>query len=417
MDSVSATLFNLFAALSFTTQKVQPTCLVGAIGSFTVNAQGGKLPYSFSIDGGTYQLSNTLPATTGVHTIYVKDANGCIVQGLDSLSFANTVTLSTLTPTAICEGSNTSLQVQSNATNFQWTPIIGLSNSTTINPIANPTSTTKYYVKATIGICFKRDSITVNVNPAPIANAGPPQTICFETDTQLIGSGGIFYTWSPSTYLSAVNVQNPLVLSPKTNSTYNLIVKDANGCNSLNLSSVNILLTPKVRILAGNDTLVAINQQVQLKVIELSNAGVIRYDWLNPYGLNFSNIFNPISILDRDYQYYVRGKTINNCEGFDTLNIRVFNGPQIYVPNAFTPNGDIKNDILKPICIGIKSLNYFKVFNRYGELIFETSTFNKGWNGLYKGTVQENATFVWVAEAVDLKNNIIQKKGTFVLIH
>ncbi len=417
LDSISTSLVDLFAPINFTTVKVNPTCTIGAIGSFTVNVQGGKLPYVYAIDGGTYQSSNVLPSTTGVHSISVKDANGCIKNALDSLSFINTVTLSTINPTPLCEGSKTSLSIQSNATFFEWSPTTGLSNPNIINPIANPTVTTKYYVKAIFGTCFKVDSVTVTVNPAPIANAGLPETICFNASTQLNGAGGLSFTWSPSTYLSDVNVFNPFVMNPKVNTTYNLVVKDINGCNSLNVSSVKISITPKVKIFAGNDTMVAINLPVQLQVVELSNAGVIKYEWLNPYKLNFSNIYNPITILDKDYEYYVIGKTINNCEGFDTVKIKVYKGPEIYVPTSFTPNGDTRNDNLKPICIGMKSLNYFKIFNRFGELVFETSTFNKGWNGFYKGRIQENATFVWIVEAVDYRNNIIQRKGTSILLH
>lgn len=416
-DSISTGLTDLFLPVTFTTQKVNPACLIGSIGSFTVNAQGGKLPYTFSIDGGAYQSSNILSAITGVHIISVKDANGCIKQTTDSLSFINTVTLSALNPAAICEGSQTSLSAQSNATMFEWTPVNGLSNPNIINPIANPATTTKYYVKAITGACFKTDSVTVNVNPAPIANAGPAQVICFDANTQLIGSGGINYLWSPAIYLSNANVSNPLVTEPKLTTIYNLVVKDMNGCSSLNSSSVKISITPKVKIFAGNDTLVAVNQPIQLNVVELSKAGIIKHEWLNPYGLNFSNIANPIANLDKDFEYYVIGKTINNCEGFDTIKIRVFKGPEIYIPTAFTPNGDGKNDILKPICIGIKSLRYFKIFNRYGELVFETSAFNKGWNGFFKSRLQENATFVWIAEAVDFSNNIIQRKGASILIH
>ncbi len=417
LDSISTSLVDLFLPISFTTQKVQPTCLLGATGSFIVNAQGGKLPYTFSINGGAYQSSNILAAMNGVHTISVKDANGCIKQRLDSLVLINTVTLSTLTPSAICEGLKTTLNILSNANSFEWNPTNALSNANVINPVANPTITTKYYVKAIKGICFKLDSITVNVNPAPIPNAGTSETICFNADTQLNGSGGLIYTWSPTTYLSNPNIQNPLVIQAKVNTTYSLTVTDLNGCNSLTPSLIKISITPKVRIFAGNDTLVAINQPVQLKVVELSNAGVIKYEWTNPYKLNFTNIYNPVATIDKDYEYHVTGKTINNCEGSDTIKLKAYNGPEIYVPNTFTPNRDYKNDLLKPICIGIKSLHYFKVFNRFGELIFETSTINKGWDGFYKGKLQDIATFVWIAEAEDYLGRLIQRKGTSILVH
>ena len=73
---------------------------------------------------------------------------------------------------------------------------------------------------------------------------------------------------------------------------------------------------------------------------------------------------------------------------FDTVNIRVFKGPTFYVPTAFTPNGDGLNDIFRPTAVGIASMEYFRVFNRYGELVYETSDITKGWDGTYKGVKQ-----------------------------
>jgi gliding motility-associated-like protein len=417
IDSLSTTLIDLFAAISFTTQKIDPSCLGGANGSFTINALGGKPPYSFSLDNNAYQISNVLVSGTGVHTLNVKDANGCIKSKLDSLSFINTITLSKTTPAAFCESLGTGLVIQSNALSFEWSPIQGLSNPQIINPIAAPVVTTKYFVKAIFGICSSIDSIVVTVLPAPIANAGNPVNACFNKGAQLNGSGGLIYSWTPNTYLSDANVKDPFVINPKVNTTYSLNVIDANGCKSLQPSTVKLTVTPQVRIFAGNDSLVAINQPFQLKVIELSNAGVVKYEWTNPYKLNFSNIYNPIAVLDKDYEYYVTGKTVNDCEGSDTIKLKAYNGPEIYVPNTFTPNRDYKNDQLKPICVGIKSLHYFKIFNRFGELVFETSTINKGWDGFYKGKLQDMATFVWIAEAEDYLGRLIQRKGTSILVH
>jgi gliding motility-associated-like protein len=418
LDSISATINNLFAPITFTTIQQNPSCTVGATGSFTVTAQGGNAPYTYAIDGGLFQNSNILVAAAGTHVITVKDASGCIKQATEILTgVSNTISLIVTNPNPICEGDSVQLSIQSNANAFEWTPTASLTNANIINPVAFPNVTTKYYVKAIQGFCVKVDSLTVTVRPAPIPNAGPDKTVCFKIGTELNGTGGVSYTWQPIRYLSNPNVADPLVINPELNTVYTLNVVDVNGCKSLKSDTVKLTVTPKVRIFAGNDSLVALGLPVQLNVIPIGNPGNLNYEWLNPYGLNFSNISNPIANLDRDFEYYVVGRTANNCEGFDTLRLRVFKGPDIYVPNVFTPNGDARNDVLRPICIGIKSLLYFRVFNRYGELVFETSTINKGWNGFYKGKLQDSGSFVWMVQGFDYNNKPIIKKGSVLLVH
>ena len=88
----------------------------------------------------------------------------------------------------------------------------------------------------------------------------------------------------------------------------------------------------------------------------------------------------------------------------------------VYVPNAFTPTNDGRNDNFKPIALGIKTLNYFNVYNRWGQLMFTTSQIGNGWNGKYNGTDQPIGTYIWQANAIDYMGNKIYKKGTVILI-
>jgi gliding motility-associated-like protein len=91
-------------------------------------------------------------------------------------------------------------------------------------------------------------------------------------------------------------------------------------------------------------------------------------------------------------------------------------GPEIFVPKAFTPNGDGLNDIIRPICVGIKQLNYFRVFNRWGQMVYHTSEFGKGWDGTIHGVPQGVANFVYLAQGIDYLGNTIFRKGNVVLI-
>jgi len=90
--------------------------------------------------------------------------------------------------------------------------------------------------------------------------------------------------------------------------------------------------------------------------------------------------------------------------------------PDIYVPTAFSPNNDGHNDKLTPIALGMKSVDLFIVYNRWGQLIYKTTNIGKGWNGMFKGMTQDIGTYVWYAEGMTYLNKKIQRKGTVVLI-
>jgi gliding motility-associated-like protein len=257
----------------------------------------------------------------------------------------------------------------------------------------------------------------VYVFALPIPNAGADVTYCFEAIPRLNGSGGIKYEWTPSTYLSNPNIANPFVNAPNAGTyTYNLSVTNAAGCKSITTDAVTIKVLPKARIFAGNDTLIAINQPLQLNAIDIDNLGFVDYTWTSSFGLDDATNPNPIAIIDRDRTYTVTGTTTNGCKAVDDINIKVFAKAEIYVPTAFTPNGDGNNDLLRPILVGIKELKYFSVYNRYGELIYRTSTSKAGWDGTIKGAMQNTGSFVWMAEGVDYKGNVLFRKGMCTLV-
>jgi gliding motility-associated-like protein len=99
------------------------------------------------------------------------------------------------------------------------------------------------------------------------------------------------------------------------------------------------------------------------------------------------------------------------------LLIRVFStGPSIFVPNAFTPNGDGLNDKIRPITAGIERLDFFRIFNRYGQIIFETNNPEGAWDGTLKGKPQGSGTFIYQVQALDYTGEVLRQKGTFNLI-
>jgi gliding motility-associated-like protein len=268
----------------------------------------------------------------------------------------------------------------------------------------------------------QRLHVYVKVAPYPkvtVADAGP---LCFGNSVQLNASiVGSAYSWSPTTNILNANTLTPTV-NPTVTTSYILSVTDTVGCPKPVKDTVKIFVIPPVTAFAGKDTAVVINQPLQLFVATnaASLSPVTHFQWTPNFGLNKDTIQNPIATINTtadSIKYHVTVTTADGCIGEDEIVVKVFKTePDIFVPTAFTPNGDGRNEILKPICVGISRLDFFRVFNRWGQMIFETKEFDKGWDGRVSGTDQETGTYVFMAQGVDYTGKVVFRKGTVVLI-
>jgi gliding motility-associated-like protein len=409
------------AILTATSVTGNATCDGGNDGTITVTATGGTLPYQYSVNGTAFQASgvlNVAPGTFG--SVTVKDANGCMFTVPSvTVGLTNNLTLTpAVDPVPICEGSSVQLQLTTNATQFAWTPAANLSSTTIANPVVKPTTTTLYSVTVTLGRCSLPDDILVTVIPAPVPDAGVNGDICYGQTYQLqaVGDPTYVYTWTPGTYLSSSTGINPICTPDKT-ITYTLNVTDANGCPSLTTDQVTVFVTPPIAVKTyPADTIVYSGAQVPL----LATSAGTSYVWSPAAGLDNPNIANPVAtapaIDGTVVIYQVTTTTSAGCQGDAFVIVRVYKGPDIYVPTAFTPNGDGKNDQFIPFPVGIKKLNYFRVFNRWGQLLYSTTTLNQGWDGRLAGVQQSSGVYVWMVEGVTMDNKLITKKGTVTLI-
>ena len=138
--------------------------------------------------------------------------------------------------------------------------------------------------------------------------------------------------------------------------------------------------------------------------------------WSPAAGLNDATIANPIAIILATQTFTVKAFTPQGCETYDDVTVKIYKGPDIYLPNAFTPNDDGKNDIFRGIPVGIQQFNYLKIYNRWGKEIFSTTDYNKGWDGRWQGQKQDNGVYVVIANGIDFRGNVINKKATVMLI-
>ncbi len=379
---------------------------------------GGQPPLTYALGSGAYGSSPSFSGVpAGPYKVYAQDVYHCIdsVSGIVPLSIDLSLTMPH--DTTICQGTSVNLKPVSNATIFAWTPAMGLSDTTILDPVASPASTTTYNLSDTLGVCPASGTVTVTVLPAPVASAVSPVGTCYGKSVELQGSGGATYQWSPSTYLSNAEQPDPIMVSPHSSVTYQLTVVGANGCTSLSPATVIVNVVPPLKVSAGDDTSVLVGQRVPLNAVDVDGVGFTQYVWTPASGLSNANTADPTAVVNESITYTVTATAADGCEGIDSMTIKAFTSQtDIFVPNAFTPNNDGHNDLLRAIPIGISQFKYFTVYDRFGQQVFTTTNSSFGWDGTLSGHTLPTGTFVWVAAGIDYTGRLVERKGLVILI-
>lgn len=354
---------------------------------------------------------------TATTKYYVQlNSDGCINTDSVLIRTVAAVSLQARADTTICQGDTIQLTTQSNGLRYTWTPAVQLGDPTAKSPVAVTSTTTTYRVTATISNCVATDDVVVSTVAYPVARAGADTTICFNASAQLHGDiDGSTFGWTPAATLTNAGTLDP-VASPKAPSTaYILYAYDIQGCPKPGTDTVVVTMLADMNAFAGRDTAVVIGQPLQLNA-----TGGTQYEWTPATGLSATNIPNPIaSYLSSsngiDYKLVVLNEA--GCMDSATLRVKVFQTlPAVFVPTGFTPNNDGLNDYVRPISAGIQTIEYFRIFNRWGELVYAGNTTGKGWDGTINGKQQAVGVYVWIVKAKDYQGGDFSQSGTVTLI-
>ena len=354
------------------------------------------------------------PKNTTTYFVTVND-QGCINTDSVLVNVTPNVQVNIGNDTTICQTDSIQLHPNTNGLYYSWATVAPISDTTILEPFIRPLNVSQYQLTVSVGKCNATDKININVAPYPQANAGPDTSICFGKTTILKANiVASQFTWSPVSSLLNENTLTPIA-GPQSTTQYVLTVTDVLGCPKPSSDTITVKVTPRIVAFAGHDTTIVANQALQLT----ATGGDI-YSWSPTTGMNNPNIANPVIILGPEYDtitYKVKVSTSVGCAVYDDIKVTIYKTlPDIFIPTAFTPNADKLNDILVPKPVGIKQFNFFKVFNRWGLMLYSTSQQGQGWDGTYASTPQASGTYVFIAQAIDYNGKLITKKGTVVLI-
>ena len=375
-----------------------------------------------SLINGNSKNALVFPKDTTTYYVNLND-RGCVARDSITVNVLDFITVNAGPDTTICRTDGIVLNPVTQALSFNWQPAALFNDNTLKRATVTPVdSITTVYIVANLGKCQDRDSLTIKTVPYPQANAGPDQTICFQSDFQLQGNVvASAYNWTPSAL-----VVNPRSLSTRTRSltqttSFVLTASDTLGCPKPVTDTLLITVRPRINVFAGNDTSVVIGQRLQF----VSTSNATQYNWTPSRGLNNSSILNPVGLYTLDtllpgqetIRYLLTATTPEGCTATDDIVVRIFKtGPSIFVPNGFTPNGDGLNDLIRPTLAGMQRMNFFRIYNRYGQLVYETNRIGAGWDGRIKGNLQASNAYVYQCQAVDYAGQTVTVKGSFVLV-
>ncbi|MET0466521.1 MAG: gliding motility-associated C-terminal domain-containing protein [Chitinophagaceae bacterium] len=375
----------------------------------------------FTWSPGSFISATNIPnpvVSPPVSTLYYVELNtdGCINKDSVQVRVVNQVTLIPMNDTTVCASDTIQLRVNSNGLKYSWTPAAQLSDPLLQNPAAITPVTTTYAVTAVIGGCSATAAINVRAVPYPVARASADTTVCYNDAAFLIATtDGNSWNWTPASYLLNANALTTIANPPRTTSFIFSAYENTRGCPKPGRDTVLVTVLPKIIPFAGNDTSVITGQPLQLQA-----TGGVKYNWSPPYSLSATNIANPIAIIKEPAESIVYKVDVYNRIGcFDSafVSVKVYSTmPTVFVPSAFTPNNDGKNDLLIPVLAGMKQLVYFNIYNRWGQLVFSTPAEGRGWDGRINGQFQSSNTYVWMISAIDYLGKPYSGKGMVTLV-
>jgi len=297
---------------------------------------------------------------------------------------------------------------------YSWSPSIGLTDPNIANPRAGPNITTTYILTTSSagGGCPATDTVVVKASiiDTSIRVAGK-LAYCITS-----GDSTILYV-NPTTSIQwlkdnlPINNQHNVRYRVTQSGTYRAFLTNSMGCTALTEEKIVSIEVPRPGIRYPIEYAV-VNYPHQLKARDFG----IGVEWNPAIFLNSTSSLVPTFNGTTDKLYTIQIETAAGCITVDTQLVKVFKEVKFYVPSGFTPNEDGLNDYLKPIPVGMKEFRYFRVYNRWGQLVFDMKDDPRGWNGMIKGKPQSTQVVVWMVEGVGINDVIYQQKGTATLI-
>lgn len=341
-------------------------------------------------------VSDGIPFTQNpgamTYTVTGTDGNGCqnTDQVVITVTSAPTITANA-SQSAVCYGESIVFSGSGGST-YSW-------DNGVVNGVPHTQTspgTVTYNVTGTdAGGCQGNDAVTITVFALPLVDGGPDQTACPEDEITLSAGGAVSYTWTGAT--------DNVPFTPVATQVYTVTGTDANGCQNSDQVLVTVSNPPQADFGVKESELTVTDPTV---VIVNNSTGAATYFW------NFGDGSQPNTEVDPTYTYdgsiatytiTLTAYSSGGCADQTSQKVMVRDEFIFWIPNSFTPNGDELNNTFKPVVTsGFDPYNFsFYLFNRWGEIIFESHDATVGWDGTYQGQLADEGIYTWQIKMKD----------------
>lgn len=393
-------------------------------GMIRINSPVGN-GFTYSIDGATYlNITGVFTSVVpGAYNVSVKNASGCVSPAVvaiikDPIVDEPKMTITSEGSTNICAGTSIVLTASESPT-YQWykygVAIAGANAKTYTASTEGVFTVSRFNTNGCVPVQSDGVIVKVVANPiAPLITANK-MLFCFGDSVVLNATASDRVQWYKDGILIPA-LTNRYVA--KQGGTYAAIAVNDNGCRSsfsesIVLSMVDLPVTP---VLTIQGTAKFCKDETRLLKVTVPVGLII--NWYKN-GNIIANYNKDTLRVNEAAEYTVKFMNSNGCLSLVSNKIITEIGcdaTNIYVPDVFSPNGDGINDVVKAICVGIQKFKFFKIYNRWGNLLFETSDESRGWDGRFRGQIQPADSYIWLVEGTDTNGKEIRKTGTLNLI-
>lgn len=389
-----------------------------------LNTGSDSIQWKWDFGNGNIAVGKNPPAQqysdTGFYQIQLTASynEGCADTATTTLTIKPLPNLIISNDTSVCIASSIQL-LASGVDTYRWLTTASLTCTDCPNPVLTTLNNTYVYVTGSNNIgCEKTDSVFIAVKKPFTLNGANDTAACSGKSLQLNISGAEQYSWYPAVGLSNAFVGNPLA-TPSTTTSYKVV-----GTDGLNCFRDSAIITVKVYnqpyVNAGSDINSTANNSIVLAPVY--SGDITSYQWIPAAGLSCNSCPNPAVTPATSTTYKIEVTNPGGCKASDEVRIFVkCDNSSITMPTAFSPNNDGKNDHFYPLGNNNITISSFKIFNRYGQLIFIAGNFrindkSAGWDGRYKGQDQPTGNYIYSIEFICSNNEVNVVNGNIMLL-
>jgi len=351
-------------------------------------------------------LSNPIatPPITTYYIVEIVTPEGCHIFDTTKVQVDQDIPYPNLIDdVSICLGDEIQL-IANGATDYIWSPDINISSTTIYNPFVNPINDISYIVSFINACGVSYD--TVDVNVIKVLGSIVPDTIICPGDTAVIwASGGVNYDWTPNIHLNTPHdsITNAM---PSNSMTYYCQITDQFGCSTILSTYIDLFIAPTISVsptvygFVGDTTL-----------ISADGDGTIQ--WSPPNYINCIHCSDALVSPPGNYIYTATLTDANTCQ--ISKDILINYDPLIFVPNTFTPDNDQFNNTFFAVANNITEFEML-IFNRWGEIVFQSTSIHQQWTGTYNGHKALDDVYVWKIKYKDLNGIAFDLVGHVTLL-